>query len=60
MVRLTDRPDMSLDGYRGRKTTQQHQQGPVVQSIISLTSSLRAHLVKCFYDFIAKYTDIIC
>ena len=26
MVRLTDRPDMTLDVYRGRKTTQQQQQ----------------------------------
>ena len=26
MVRLTDRPDMTLDDYRGRKTTIQHQQ----------------------------------
>ena len=26
MVRLTDRPDMTLDVYRGRKTTIQHQQ----------------------------------
>ena len=25
MVRLTDRPDMALDVYRGRKTTMQHQ-----------------------------------
>ena len=24
VVRLTDRPDMTLDVYRGRKTTQQH------------------------------------
>ena len=24
MVRLTDRPDMTLDVYRGRKTTIQH------------------------------------
>ena len=24
MVRLTDRPDMTLDVYRGRKTTTQH------------------------------------
>ena len=28
MVRLTDRPDMTLDVYRGRKTTQQQQQLP--------------------------------
>ena len=26
VVRLTDRPDMTLDGYRGRKTTMQQQQ----------------------------------
>ena len=26
MVRLTDRPDMTLDVYRGRKTTMQQQQ----------------------------------
>ena len=26
MVRLNDRPDMTLDVYHGRKTTQQQQQ----------------------------------
>ena len=31
-------------------------QGPVVQSIVSLTSSLRDQLVKCFT--LTKYTDI--
>ena len=30
-------------------------QGPVVQSIVSLTSSLRGQLVKCFTT---KYTEI--
>ena len=29
MVRLTDRPDMILDVYRGRKTATQQQQQPV-------------------------------
>ena len=29
VVRLTDRPDMTLDVYRGRKTTMQQQQQPV-------------------------------
>ena len=58
VVRLTDRPDMTLDVYRGRKTTTQQQQlyfigrkvisGPVVQSIVTLTSSLRGQLFKCF------------
>ena len=28
MVRLTDRPEMTLDVYRGRKTTMQQQQQP--------------------------------
>ena len=26
VVRFTDRPDMTIDGYRGRKTTTQQQQ----------------------------------
>ena len=29
VVRLTDRPDMTLDVYRGRKTTIQQQQQPI-------------------------------
>ena len=33
VVRLTDRPDMTLDVYRGRKTTmQQQQQSPSAQN----------------------------
>ena len=31
MVRLTDRPDMTLDVYRGRKTTMQQQQQLIVK-----------------------------
>ena len=30
VVRLTDRPDMTLDVTRGRKTIQQQQQNPLV------------------------------
>ena len=30
VVRLTDRPDMTLDVYRGRKTTNQQQQQPIL------------------------------
>ena len=38
MVRLTDRPDMTLDVYHGRKTTtQQQQQQPKMER--SLTSA---------------------
>ena len=32
VVRLTDRPDMTLDVYRGRKTTMQRQQISVLSS----------------------------
>ena len=30
VVRLTDRPDMTLDVYRGRKTTKQQQQATLL------------------------------
>ena len=30
VVRLTDRPDMTLDVYRGRKTTMQQQQQQLI------------------------------
>ena len=37
VVRLTDRPDMTLDVYRGRKTTmQQQQQAPSALSLLSI------------------------
>ena len=38
VVRLTDRPDMTLDVYRGRKTTMQQQKNP---EMVSLYSSQR-------------------
>ena len=30
VARLTDRPDMTFDVYRGRKTTNQHQQNTLL------------------------------
>ena len=36
VVRLTDRPDMTLDVYRGRKTTIQQQQHQMDESIYRL------------------------
>ena len=36
VVRLTDRPDMTLDVYRGRKTTMQQQQQPSLRQGVSL------------------------
>ena len=36
VVRLTDRPDMTLDVYRGRKTTMQRQQKTDLHIFLSL------------------------
>ena len=40
VVRLTDRPDMTLDVYRGRKTTNQQQQQDLSQGQDSLPVSI--------------------
>ena len=46
MVRLTDRPDMTLDVYRGRKTTiQQQQQQHLSIRLIGSESLLCDHLI---------------
>ena len=48
-VRLTDRPDMTLDVYRGRKTTMQQNSGPVGQQASTYLTELlglRAHWEK--------------
>ena len=34
VVRLTDRPDMTLDVYRGRKATMQQQQSTQIECIL--------------------------
>ena len=53
VVRLTDRPDMTLDVYRGRKTTVQQCNPDVIQlytvwrifvNSINIKSSLNLHL----------------
>ena len=38
MVRLTDHPDMTLDVYRGCKTTKQQQQKKIIYSRRAITS----------------------
>ena len=45
VVRLTDRPDMTLDVYRGRETTiqQQQQQLPVCMPSIVKVDNVRHH-----------------
>ena len=40
VVRLTDRPDMTLDVYRGRKTTMQQQQQPSADPLTLLCNYL--------------------
>ena len=45
VVRLTDRPDMTLDVYRGRKTTNQQQQHITVEeSTIMVACKMHARL----------------
>ena len=44
VVRLTDRPDMTLDVYRGRKTTMQQQCNILVAMVIY-------HGIKLFSSF---------
>ena len=40
VVRLTDRPDMTLDVYRGRKTTIQKKKKKILISVFFLTPFL--------------------
>ena len=47
MVRLTDRPEMTLDVYRGRKTTQQHTTN---LQILLISLHLILSYLLCFSD----------
>ena len=52
VVRLTDRPDMTLDVYRGRKTTMQCKKtfpGNVLDEIWDLIGPVSEVLFTCFY-----------
>ena len=46
VVRLTDRPDMTLDVYRGRKTTMQQQQQQKFELGLVLFAKILAQLFK--------------
>ena len=48
VVKLTDRPDMTLDVYRGNKTTQQQQQGDMRVKALKLLTSQRAFGAKSY------------
>ena len=47
VVRLTDRPDMTLDVYRGRKTT-------TTKSPVLVYAAVRPSLLQCFSIFISR------
>ena len=48
VVRLTDRPDMTLDVYRGRKTTtQQQRQMNALNDFSDEYSQLQCNKIKC-------------
>ena len=51
VVRLTDRPDMTLDVYRGRKTTMQQQNPTFVSYLLACTTY--------FPDYVDKITVFI-
>ena len=51
MVRLTDRPDMTLDVYRGRKTTIQQQQSYIGYKISYIAYKISYMLYKISYFF---------
>ena len=53
VVRLTDRPDMALDVYRGRKTTTQQSLG------ISLASEI-IWLFSSQQPFISSHSQYVC
>ena len=61
VVRLTGRPDMTLDVYRGRKTTIQQQLWQVLSNSYEMTTNVDSFLsYDCFkWDFIALKVDII-
>ena len=49
VVRLTDRPDMTLDVYRGRKTTIQQQLGTAktpLRGVLAILSAIGLNLSK--------------
>ena len=41
VVRLTDRPDMTLDVYHGRKTTKQQQQQHHSEKMLTMKNQIR-------------------
>ena len=63
LVRLTDRPDMTLDVYRGRKTTQQQQQIGMDRLgnsyMIYMDFLLPVNEYKVFFSFYASRSTVV-
>ena len=55
VVRLTDRPDMTLDVYHGRKTTMQQQQ----QLVLDLRKVLRAKFLSLKPDMSTRIISLV-
>ena len=55
MVRLTDRPDMTLDVYRGRKTTMQQQQQQTFQNYADVNFVVYSFLRKLSVQLLDNY-----
>ena len=53
VVRLTDRPDMTLDVYCGRKTTNQQQQ----QNVTCYTNGIQKKVDRLFSNLYPKYCN---
>ena len=50
VVRLTDRPDITLDLYRGRKTTIQQQQQAFIALRVALNETDKGVISNCLFD----------
>ena len=61
VVRLTDRPDMTLDVYRGRKTTMQQQQQQQQQQwfLFSEHRLMMVYICKKFHENIRDGIKVI-
>ena len=59
MVRLTDHLNMTLDVYRGCKTTQQQQQPSIHVSVTNGVSSITVKSFKIFSECLVKMLSII-
>ena len=55
VVRLTDRPDMTLDVYRGRKTTIQQYNNFIHTTDLSVETELMISMVVLFYTLKKEY-----